>query len=181
MFTFLLFFSVSSFRCSLRVLGCRRPPLMSEQMIGRLVPPIRDAFPHVVKHKNQKSREKSHSSNRQRAHLQIIPRRLCHQYTILLLKNDSEMCLSNMFSVQFEDAISGGYFMAFFAIMMTCKHNFGILMWWKMWLGNVPKHKNQKSREKSHLSNRQRAHLQIIPRRRCHQYTILLLRTLTFV
>ena len=113
-FTFLLFFSVSSFRCSLRVLGCRRPPLMSEQMIGRLVPPIRDAFPHVVKHKNQKSREKSHSSNRQRAHLQIIPRRLCHQYTILLLKNDSEMCLSNMFSVQFEDAISGGYFMAFF-------------------------------------------------------------------
>ena len=37
------------------------------------------------------------------------------------------MCLSNMFLVQFEDAISGGYFMAIFAIMMTCKHNFGIL------------------------------------------------------
>ena len=38
-------------------------PLMSGQMIGRLVPPIRDlAFPHVVKHKNQKSREKSHFS-----------------------------------------------------------------------------------------------------------------------
>ena len=36
---------------------------MLEQMIGRLVPPIRDlAFPHVVKRKNQKSREKSHYS-----------------------------------------------------------------------------------------------------------------------
>jgi hypothetical protein len=39
--------------------------LMSEQMIGRLVPPIRAAFPHVVKQEEapQKSREKSHFFN----------------------------------------------------------------------------------------------------------------------
>ena len=94
-----LFYSYSDVLCACSARSCftattsfsSRLPLMLEQMIGRLVPPIRDlAFPHVVKRKNQKSREKSHSTNRPiadiadaplpaRASSQIIARPF-HQY-----------------------------------------------------------------------------------------------------
>ena len=49
--------------------------LMSEQMIGRLVPPIRDAFPHVVKqHSTRRTKKVAKKATTRRIFKKATPR-----------------------------------------------------------------------------------------------------------